>query len=134
MASAKNAIIQPPLWLATGPTVARSEIIQPQKCWYHTPDTHTVGILLVIVHHLSSGSDLIIEGSDTLESWTELHRMVGASFNIDYKIDTVGLSASYPLSDGSQVLWPTIRWRWAPSGGTFADQSVCFELQGITKP
>ncbi len=109
MRSPNTTVVQPSLWLATGPTVARSEIIQPEKAWFHPPEGHTVGTLLIIVHHLSSGSDLVIEGSDTLESWTELYRVVGATFDIDHKIDAVGLSASYPLSEGAQFLWSTVR-------------------------
>ncbi|MBT9556253.1 MAG: hypothetical protein IV100_09500 [Myxococcales bacterium] len=131
-----NVIFQRVIWLATGITTHRSQVIQPQQNWKPIPQSHSVGMLLLQLYHLSAGSDLIIEGSNNLDAWTEIRRISGATWNADGKFVGVGLSASYPLSDGNDHLWDYVRWRWAPSLGSsdFTNQSVCFEAQMVTKP
>jgi hypothetical protein len=131
-----NVIFQRVIWLATGFTTHRSQVIQPQQNWKPIPKGHSVGMLLLQLYHLSAGSDLIIEGSNNLDAWTEIRRISGATWSADDKFVGVGLSASYPLSDGNDHLWDYVRWRWAPSLGSsdFTSQSVCFEAQMVTKP
>lgn len=131
-----NINFQRVIWLATGPTVHRDQIIQPQQYWQRTPSEHSVGMMILQIYHLSTGSDLIIEGSKTRDAWNEIRRISGATWSADAKFVGIGLSSSYPLSDGNDHLWDFIRWRWAPSLGssTFTNQSVCFEAQMVTKP
>jgi hypothetical protein len=130
-----NVIFQRVIWLATGFTTHRSQVIQPQQNWKPIPKGHSVGMLLLQLYHLSAGSDLIIEGSNNLDAWTEIRRISGATWSADDKFVGVGLSASYPLSDGNDHLHPShvmvAARRFSLSQLCFSSQEACEGFSGM---